>query len=41
MKHIKEGIFLVSPTWIHLDKKEVQEKLEKGERLFKVKVEGV
>lgn len=50
MKHItihtnetesEEGIFLVNPTWIYLDEKEVQEKIEKGEKVFKVKVEGV
>ncbi len=36
-----EGIFLVNPTWIHLDEQEIQDKLEKGEKLFKVKVEEV
>ncbi len=36
-----EGIFLVNPTWIHLSEQEIQEKLEKGEKLFKVKVEEV
>ncbi len=36
---LSEGIFLVNPTWIHLDKQEIQDKLEKGENLFKVKVE--
>jgi len=36
-----EGIFLVNPTWIHLDEREVQEKLEKGEKLFKVNFEEI
>ena len=36
----KEGIFLVNPTWVHLDESEIKEKLDKGEKLFKVKVEG-
>jgi hypothetical protein len=34
-----EGLFLFNPTWIHLDESEIKEKLEKGEKLFKVKVE--
>jgi hypothetical protein len=33
-----EGIFLVNPTWVHLDDKEVKERLERNEKLFKVKV---
>ncbi|MCX6742323.1 MAG: hypothetical protein NTX24_04105 [Candidatus Pacearchaeota archaeon] len=50
MKHItinnteqepEEGIFLVNPTWIHLDEKEIQDKLEKGEKLFRVKIEEI
>ena len=50
MKHItiyqtetspSEGIFLINPTWIHLDEKETREKLEKGEKLFKVNVEEI
>jgi hypothetical protein len=50
MKHItihtnevqpEEGVFLVNPTWIHLDEKEVQERMEKGEKLFKVKFEEI
>ncbi len=36
-----EGIFLVNPKWIHLDEKEIKEKLDKGQKLFKVKVEEV
>jgi len=36
----KEGFYLVNPPWIHLDEKEVQEKIEKGEKLFKVNVES-
>lgn len=36
-----EGIFLANPTWIYLDEKEVKEKIEKGEKLFKVKVEQI
>jgi len=36
-----EGIFLINPTWIHLDEKEIKEKLDKGENLFKVKVEEI
>jgi len=36
-----EGIFLVNSPWIHLDEKEIKEKLEKGEKLFKVKVEEI
>ena len=36
-----EGIFLVNPTWIHLDEKEIKDKLKKGEKLFKVKVEEI
>lgn len=36
-----EGLFLVNPTWIHLDEKEIQEKLSKGEKLFKIKVEEI
>ena len=36
-----EGIFIVNPIWIHLDEHEIQEKLEKGEKLFKVKVEEI
>ncbi len=36
-----EGIFLVNPQWTHLDEKEVQEKLEKGEKLFKVSFEDL
>ncbi len=38
---IKEGLFLVNPTWIHLDESEIQDKLDKGEKLFKVKVEEI
>lgn len=37
----EEGIFLVNPTWIYLDEKEVQEKIEKGEKLFKAKIEEI
>ena len=37
----KEGIFLVNPTWVHLDGQEIKEKLKKGEKLFKVKVEEI
>ena len=33
-----EGIFLVNPTWIHLDEQEIKDKLEKGEKLFEVKI---
>lgn len=36
-----EGIFLVNPTWIHLDEQEIKDKLDKGEKLFKVKVEEI
>jgi hypothetical protein len=36
-----EGLFLVNPIWIHLDEKEIKEKLKKGEKLFKVKVEEI
>jgi hypothetical protein len=36
-----EGLFLVNPTWIHLDEQEIKDKLEKGEKLFKVKVEEI
>ncbi|MCX6741984.1 MAG: hypothetical protein NTX24_02290 [Candidatus Pacearchaeota archaeon] len=36
---LEEGLFLVNPTWTHLDEQEIKEKLEKGEKLFKVKVE--
>jgi hypothetical protein len=36
-----EGLFLVNPTWIHLDEQEISEKMEKGEKLFKVKVEEI
>ena len=36
-----EGIFLVNPTWIHLDEQEIKEKLDRGEKLFKVKVEEI
>jgi len=48
MKHItvhtneqepKEGIFLVNPTWIHLDEYEIKERTERGEKLFKVEIE--
>ncbi len=38
---LSEGIFLVNPTWIHLDESEIKDKLEKGEKLFKVKVEEI
>jgi hypothetical protein len=38
---LSEGIFLVNPTWIHLDESEIKEKLEKGNKLFKVKVEEI
>jgi hypothetical protein len=31
-----EGIFLVNPEWIHLDEMEIKERLERGERLFRV-----
>ena len=37
----EEGIFLVNPTWVHLDEKEIKDKLKKGEKLFKVKVEEI
>ena len=37
----EEGLFLVNPTWIHLDEQEIKDKLEKGEKLFKVKVEEI
>lgn len=30
------GIFLIGPKWIHLDEKEIQERLDRGEKLFKV-----
>ncbi len=33
-----EGIFLVNPQWIHLDEKEIKERLGRGEKLFKVEV---
>lgn len=36
---LSEGLFLINPTWIHLDESEIQEKLSKGDKLFKVKVE--
>ncbi len=36
-----EGLFLVNPTWIHQEEKEIEDKLEKGEKLFKVKVEEI
>jgi len=36
---LSEGIFLVNPQWMHLDESEIKDKLEKGEKLFKVKVE--
>jgi hypothetical protein len=36
-----EGIFLANPQWIHLDEQEIQERLGKGERLFKVNVEKI
>ncbi|MCX6742369.1 MAG: hypothetical protein NTX24_04335 [Candidatus Pacearchaeota archaeon] len=39
--NVEEGIFLVNPTWIHLDEKEIKDKLDKGEKLFKVKVEEI
>lgn len=38
---VKEGLFLVNPVWVHLDEKEISEKLDKGEKLFKVKVEEI
>jgi hypothetical protein len=38
---LSEGLFLINPIWIHLDEKEIQEKLSKGEKLFKVKVEEI
>jgi hypothetical protein len=37
----KEGIFLINPTWIHLDEQEIKKKLEKGENLFRVKFEEI
>jgi len=40
-EEINEGLFLVNPTWIHLDEKEISEKLKKGEKLFKIKVEEI
>ncbi|MCX6741952.1 MAG: hypothetical protein NTX24_02130 [Candidatus Pacearchaeota archaeon] len=39
--NIEEGLFLVNPAWIHLDEQEINDKLEKGEKLFKVKVEEI
>jgi hypothetical protein len=38
---LEEGIFLVNPTWIHLDESEIKDKLQQGEKLFKVKVEQI
>lgn len=37
----REGIFLVNPKWIHLDEQEIKEKLEKGEKLFKVETDSL
>jgi hypothetical protein len=38
---LEEGLFLINPPWIHLDESEIQDKLSKGEKLFKVKVEEI
>lgn len=35
-----EGIFLVDPVWVHLDEKEIQEKMDKNQKIFKVNFEG-
>ena len=37
----EEDIFLVNPIWDNLDEKEIRERLEKGEKLFKVKIPEV
>jgi hypothetical protein len=37
----KEGLFLVNPVWVHLDEKEVQEKLQIGEKVFKINFEEI
>jgi hypothetical protein len=37
----EEGLFLVNPIWVHLDGQEIKDKSDKGEKLFKVKVEEV
>jgi peptide deformylase len=34
---VEECLFLVNPTWIHLSEEEVQDKIEKGEKLFTLK----
>jgi hypothetical protein len=36
---LSEGIFVVNPQWIHLDEKEIEDRLKKGEKLFKVSVD--
>ena len=35
----EDGIFLVNPQWTHLDKKEIKEKIDSEEKLFKVNFE--
>ncbi len=31
-----EGIYLIDSKWIHLDSQEVQNKISKGEQIFKI-----
>ena len=35
-----EGIYLIDPVWIHLDEKEVQERLENNQKIFKINFGG-
>jgi Pyruvate/2-oxoacid:ferredoxin oxidoreductase gamma subunit len=37
----EEGTFLVNPKWIHLDEKEIQEKLDNREKRFRVNFEEI